>query len=102
MVCIDCVSTWQKCLDKSASLEDLHHGGRVSVVEECIAISNERFVRCAVVLVLHLTLGLAPGAKGLVELYSLFEEARSADAGEYFPYALAEYCPIFYRRFWKV
>ena len=73
MVCIDWVSARRRCLDKSISLKDFRPGGRVSVADECIAISKECFVCCAVVLVLHVSLRLAPGADGLVESDGLFE-----------------------------
>ena len=67
--------------NESISLNDLRPGGRVSVAEECIAISKKCFVRYTVVLVLNESLRLAPGAEGLVDLDSLFDEARSANAG---------------------
>ena len=80
MVCINWVSARWKGLHKTISLEDLCPGGRVSEVEECIAISKECFVRCAVVLALHVSLRLAPGAKGLVESDGWFESTRSTNA----------------------
>ena len=101
MVYIDLVSTRQECLDESTSLEDLCSGGRVSVAEDCISISKECFARCAVVLVLHVSLRLTPGAEGLVESDGVFEEASSMNASECFPYVPSEYCQIFFRWFWK-
>ena len=102
MARINWVSIWRKYFNYSVGLKDLCSGGRVSIVRELIVISHESFVLVAIMLVLHVSLRLAPGAEGLVKSDSLFEEARSANAGECFLFAPSEYCPVFCRRFWKV
>ena len=82
-------------------LEDLHSGGRVIIMEKIIAILIECFVLGTIILILHVSLSLVPGARGVVEADNLFKEARSANAGECFPCAPAEYCPVFFRWFRK-
>ena len=95
------MSIWRKCFSYSVGLKYLRPGGRVSVAEEFIVISEECFVLGARMLVLHVSLRLVPGAEGLVKSDGLFKEAWSVDAREYFLHAPAEYCPVFCRWFWK-
>ena len=101
MTCINWVSIWRKCFNYSVGLKYLRPGGRVSVAKEFIVILKECFVLGAIMLVLHVSLRLAPGAKGLVKADGPFKEARSMNAQECFPYAPAEYFPVFCRWFWK-
>ena len=78
-------------------LKDLRSGGKVVITKELILILIECFVLGVIILVLHVSLGLATGTEGLVKLDSLFKEAEYAKAGEYFPYAPVEYCPVLCR-----
>ena len=71
------ISRW---LRHSVGLTDLCYGGRVSVAEEFIVVSEEFFVLSAIMLVLHVSLRLAPGGKGMVELDGLSGETRSENA----------------------
>ena len=94
MACIDWVSICRKFCSYSVGLKYLRPGGRVSVAEEFIVISEECFILGAIMLVLHMSLRLVPGAEGLVKSDRLGQLARHANAGECFPYAPLEYFPV--------
>ena len=78
---IDCVSIWRKCSYDSMGIRKMRSGGRVITTKEVIVVSIHRFVLGAIILVLCVSLSLAPGAEGLVKADSLFKEDGFANVG---------------------
>ena len=64
MAHIDWVSIRRKCFNYSVGLKDLRPGARDGLAEEFIVILEECFVLGVMMMVLYVSLGLAPGPRG--------------------------------------